>query len=210
MTARWVLRRASAPGNLELVGSVPNIRWPSRLFALYSAPYQPFCCRLLTEEPHVKHQGVGASDEASSQPAVEVKDGPNIVVDSEPTNEVAEQVSSDAELNEIGVDEPSPNRVEVKLNAEQPFVCECFAPFRKACKGRAFFGEAEGKRYCVLHYPGTEKAGAFRAAFLEKIRARDFNFRGLWFPDEVGFNNFEFGVDAHFARRLVQAQSFFP
>lgn len=63
------------------------------------------------------------------------------------------------------------------------FVCDCDKTFRAACKGELPHGEHDGKRYCVLHFPGIDKAEPFRLALRRKLEARDFNFCGVWFPD---------------------------
>jgi len=68
------------------------------------------------------------------------------------------------------------------------FVCDCRKLSRSSCKGLAFFKEHEGKRYCVLHYPGKDKKGAFAEVIKRKLEAEDFNFRGVWFPDDVEFS----------------------
>ncbi len=83
-------------------------------------------------------------------------------------------------------------------NAESLFVCECDAWMRSACKGEAFFREYEGKRYCVLHYPNIDKVDAFRVSLNRKLEAKDFNFLGVWFPEEVDFHGFEFSAKADF------------
>src|ERR1044071_2581884 len=81
------------------------------------------------------------------------------------------------------------------LLAEAPtvvaFVCERGGLYF-ACEGLPFFKEHEGKQYCVLHYPGKEKATAFDEALKRKLAAEDFDFRGVWFPDTVNFGRLEF------------------
>jgi hypothetical protein len=69
---------------------------------------------------------------------------------------------------------------------------------RSACEGEPFYKEREGKRFCVLHYPGKEKSADFKAALDSKLNNKDFDFVGLWFPDEVDFSGFEFSAAAHF------------
>jgi len=56
---------------------------------------------------------------------------------------------------------------------------------RSACAGEPFYKEHEGKRYCVLHFPGKEKSAGFKAAFQRKLENKDFDFGGVWFPDEL-------------------------
>ncbi|MGH9802467.1 MAG: pentapeptide repeat-containing protein, partial [Blastocatellia bacterium] len=79
-------------------------------------------------------------------------------------------------------------------NTENTFVCGCGEGVRSACKGEEFFKEHEGKRYCVLHYPGTDKLEAFRAIMKRKLDAKDFDFRSVWFPEEADFSNVEFSA----------------
>jgi hypothetical protein len=69
---------------------------------------------------------------------------------------------------------------------------------RPACASRPFYQEHEGKRYCVLHLPRNDKVEAFNKALKAKLDAKDFNFRGVWFPDEALFTDFHFGSDADF------------
>jgi hypothetical protein len=60
--------------------------------------------------------------------------------------------------------------------------CECPEEMRSACCSE-FYKESNGRRYCILHYPGEEKAEEFRLVLYEKIQDKDFNFCGVWFPD---------------------------
>src|SRR5437763_14471854 len=71
--------------------------------------------------------------------------------------------------------------------AESDFVCECEEWMRSACAGEAFYEEREGKRYCVLHFPGLEKSADFSVALRRKLENNDFKFWGVWFPDPVSF-----------------------
>lgn len=82
--------------------------------------------------------------------------------------------------------------------AELDFVCDCEWQFRSACAGESFYGEEQGKRYCVLHFPSQDKAVDFDAAVRRKFGDQDFNFRGVWFPDGFSFHRFTFTGEAHF------------
>ena len=62
--------------------------------------------------------------------------------------------------------------------------CECPEEMRSACCA-SFYKECDGKRYCVLHYPGKEKSEDFQLAVSEKLKNNDFDFCGVWFPDAV-------------------------
>jgi pentapeptide repeat protein len=69
---------------------------------------------------------------------------------------------------------------------------------RKACASEWFFKEKEGKRYCVLHYPGDEKMADFQTALNKKLAAKDYNFNGIWFPKNISFTKLHFDGDADF------------
>ena len=56
--------------------------------------------------------------------------------------------------------------------------------WREACHTLPFYAEHEGKRYCVLHYPGHDKKEYFRKALEDKLRRTDYDFRGAVFPEE--------------------------
>ncbi len=70
---------------------------------------------------------------------------------------------------------------------------------RSACALQPFYKEHEGKRYCVLHLPTNDKVGAFNEALKAKIDAKDFDFRGVWFPDDALFREFRFDSSADFS-----------
>lgn len=69
---------------------------------------------------------------------------------------------------------------------------------RSACAGEQFYQEHEGKRYCVLHFPGKEKSADFKKALQRKLENKDLYFRDVWFPDPLSFSNFGFGAKANF------------
>lgn len=78
------------------------------------------------------------------------------------------------------------------------FACQCEEPMRRACKGESFFGEHEGKRYCVFHFPGGDKRQAFDAAFEKKLSSKDFNYHGVWFPEGGWFSGLTIPEPAYF------------
>ncbi|MBV9926000.1 MAG: pentapeptide repeat-containing protein [Acidobacteria bacterium] len=118
-----------------------------------------------------------------------------------------------------------------KVSIAAAFVCDCDKRVRTACKGFPFFKEHEGKQYCVLHYPGKEKTLAFKEALDKKIKAEEFNFSGVWFPDaldlssakfsagacfkyatfseKADFSRVEFGAQADFSRTTFRAEAHF-
>jgi Pentapeptide repeats (9 copies) len=78
------------------------------------------------------------------------------------------------------------------------FVCDSFG--RSACRGEPFFGEHEGRRFCVLHFPGEAKQKDFDQAFKRKLLNQDFNFQGVWFPTvDFGYVEFTGPADFYFA-----------
>jgi hypothetical protein len=93
--------------------------------------------------------------------------------------------------------------------ADSAFVCDYKDWARSACAGEAFYQEHEGKRYCVLHYPGKEKSAAFAGALKRKLDAQDYNFRGVWFPDKLDFSKFEFNAEVDFSSATFSAVAYF-
>ena len=92
---------------------------------------------------------------------------------------------------------------------ESDFVCDCKEWMRSACAGEPFYQEWEGKRYCVLHLPGTPKSLDFSKAFKAKLKAKDFNFRGVWFPDELRLDNEEYLDNVDFSDAFFNSRVFF-
>ncbi len=90
------------------------------------------------------------------------------------------------------------------------FECQCEEQFRSACRDLPFYGEAEGKRYCVLHFPGKEKEtdGSFQEAVEKKLMAQDLNFSGVYFPS-ADFAGFEFEGEADFSRATFSERAVF-
>jgi uncharacterized protein YjbI with pentapeptide repeats len=81
--------------------------------------------------------------------------------------------------------------------ANSSFVCASRAPdARRACLGR----EYNKTGYCVFHYPNKEKSADFKEALRGRLEEENFNFQGVWFPDEVRFpKGFTFGSQADFS-----------
>jgi len=92
---------------------------------------------------------------------------------------------------------------------ESDFVCACEKWMRSVCASLPFYGEHKGKRYCVLHLPGTPKSLDFSKAFKTKLTAKDFNFRGVWFPDELSFDKYEFLDNVDFSGAFFNSRVFF-
>ncbi|HEX8288981.1 MAG TPA: pentapeptide repeat-containing protein [Pyrinomonadaceae bacterium] len=68
----------------------------------------------------------------------------------------------------------------------------------RVCYGLPIFGEFEGKKYCVLHFPSFEKIEEFRKVFKERLEKRNFNFRAVWFPESVTIIEYQFENDVDF------------
>ncbi len=81
---------------------------------------------------------------------------------------------------------------------ESAFVCDCEERMRSACAGEPFYKEHDDNRYCVLHFPGSEKSRDFNKAFLRKLTDQDFDFLGVWFPEDLSFKGFEFAGHTNF------------
>jgi hypothetical protein len=80
---------------------------------------------------------------------------------------------------------------------------------RSACAGETFYKEREGNRYCVLHFPAKEKSVDFEKALRRKLDQKDFDFSGVWFPDELSFEGFEFKGTANFPFAIFSAHTDF-
>ena len=93
--------------------------------------------------------------------------------------------------------------------AEPGFVCASEKWMHSACKGQPFYRTAAGKPYCVLHYPGDEKVADFRPVLRRKLQAGDFNFRGVWFPEDANFNGVKFRTTAYFGFANFRAAAYF-
>lgn len=96
-----------------------------------------------------------------------------------------------------------------KHSAVSDFICACEIQMRAACEGLAFYKEYEGKNYCVLHYPSKEKEKDFKIALQKKLKAKDFNFHGVWFPSLTDFTEYKFTDDANFISATFAADVYF-
>ena len=76
------------------------------------------------------------------------------------------------------------------------FTCEVDEWYRSVCEGPDSYGEHEGKRYCVLHFPGDEKKDDLRKILEDKFAHKEYDFSGAVFPEGTAdFEGVEF--DAH-------------
>lgn len=92
-----------------------------------------------------------------------------------------------------------PGEFALYTQSERGFVCACEEWMRSACAGEGFFSEHEGRSYCVLHYPNQDKAKAFNSVLQKKLEAKDFDFRGVWFPEGASFSKVQFNAPADFS-----------
>lgn len=117
--------------------------------------------------------------------------------------------SIEAETDAAVEPEPDPGELATEPSSEPGFVCDCKEWTRSACEGLPFYKEHESRLYCVLHYPGKEKSSDFKAALDSKLNKKDFDFRGVWFPDEVDFDGFEFSAAVDFSSATFGADTCF-
>src|SRR6266545_3591121 len=89
------------------------------------------------------------------------------------------------------------------------FICDCEVWMRTACKGEEFYKEYEGNRFCVLHYPGNEKAEDFKVVLERKLDSKDFDFCGIWFPYRANFAKARFSVNADFSKAIFSMGAIF-
>jgi uncharacterized protein YjbI with pentapeptide repeats len=76
--------------------------------------------------------------------------------------------------------------------------CEVHDKYRVVCAREPFFREYDGKKYCALHYPDSEKTEEFERAFKQKLYDNDFDFRCVWFPGPRSFYAVDFNKPADF------------
>lgn len=79
---------------------------------------------------------------------------------------------------------------------EYAFLCDCEEQMRSACEGEIFYAGHNGRRYCVLHFPGGKSK--FWEALYRKLDRNDLDFRGVWFPGPWPSENVHFATDANF------------
>jgi uncharacterized protein YjbI with pentapeptide repeats len=95
------------------------------------------------------------------------------------------------------------------------FTCEVESPlpvssYSSACEGLGFYDEHEGKQYCVLHLPSADKdLAAFDEAIMEKRQNKDFDFGGVYFPENVSFSGAAFKGGASFSDATFEGLAYF-
>ena len=95
-------------------------------------------------------------------------------------------------------------------SAKNKFNCDWVGlPFLSRCRNQLFFKHCNGKDYCVLHYPDTDKLESFRIALKNKLDEQDFDFEGVWFPETANFRGITFSAPANFiGARFYEAADF--
>src|SRR5882724_12275356 len=105
------------------------------------------------------------------------------------------QESIEAEPDTALEPEPESGKPAPQPRSETAFVCDCEESLRSACKGLPSYKNGP---HCVLHSSLNDKSADFKVAFDRKLNNRDFDFRGVRFPDEVNFSRFAFSEGADF------------
>lgn len=100
------------------------------------------------------------------------------------------------------------------MSINNDFICHCadwrftYAFFivdhirEKVCRDLPFYGEIDGKKYCVLHYPSKSKTADFDKIYQERIKEENWDFRMVYFPSQIKFgleDKKEFHNDANFS-----------
>lgn len=86
---------------------------------------------------------------------------------------------------------------------------DCAGKIHYDCKKQSLYKEHDGKQFCVFHYPGLDKSADFEKALRRKIKDKDFDFRGVSFPDEVDFSSIIFKKSANFFGAIFNAKADF-
>jgi uncharacterized protein YjbI with pentapeptide repeats len=73
--------------------------------------------------------------------------------------------------------------------SDKTFVCDCEQWMRSACPREVLYKKIGTKSYCVLHYPDKDKKELFKRVLDRKIKAQDFDFSGVWFPQDIDFSD---------------------
>jgi uncharacterized protein YjbI with pentapeptide repeats len=86
----------------------------------------------------------------------------------------------------------------------------CRKEFGSACKGLPADNELDGKHYCVLHFPSGDKdLAAFDEAIKEKRQNKNFDFGGVYFPEDVSFSGATFKEGANFSDATFEGKAIF-
>jgi pentapeptide repeat protein len=78
------------------------------------------------------------------------------------------------------------------------FTCKADKSYRSACRG---LSEYRNTGYCVLHYPGEEvENDDFEKVLENKLKQKDYDFRGVYFKKKAHFQRVVFNGKAVFQR----------
>lgn len=64
-------------------------------------------------------------------------------------------------------------------------------------------------QYCVLHLPSADKLTDFEEVFSKKLDAKDFDFRGVWFPAKTDFSQYPFPTPVKFENATFNGEADF-
>jgi hypothetical protein len=79
----------------------------------------------------------------------------------------------------------------------------CQSYYARGCEGTPF-RSLDGKSFCVLHYPAQGKEEQFREALEQRLSQENYDFRDVWFPEEVNFEGFHFDAAVNFSNATFQ------
>lgn len=102
---------------------------------------------------------------------------------------------------------PSPSLLNATGDSDTPYIC--IERANSPCGGKLLYRDGMANRYCVLHYPGADKKQAFEAEIKKKLESKDFNFKGVWFPEGRWFGGLDIEVPANFRRAVFNGDSDF-
>lgn len=92
------------------------------------------------------------------------------------------------------------------IGIDEPVDPNCAKRGLGACAGEPFFDEQQNTRYCVLHFPGADKEVAFNAALEKKRESKNYNYRGIWFPNDSSFGNLQFEEKTDFSHTVFNGE----
>jgi uncharacterized protein YjbI with pentapeptide repeats len=96
-----------------------------------------------------------------------------------------------------------------KQDSKNAFNCYCGEfqehykkDIREKVCDKKLFQTIDDKSYCVLHFPSSDKWGNFWSVLQQKLNENNFDFRGVWFPQDKereSFDTFDFTGYANFS-----------
>ncbi|HEV7646220.1 MAG TPA: pentapeptide repeat-containing protein [Pyrinomonadaceae bacterium] len=76
---------------------------------------------------------------------------------------------------------------------------------RQVCEG-AVGWKVDGKHYCLMHAPVKEKAEDFAKAFQNRLDAENYDFSGVWFPQDLYLGQLNFKNYADFSYAVFNGE----